>query len=546
MHRDWPRRSIDYFVLAELEKHQLAPSTEADRRTLARRASFDVTGLPSSGEEIERFIADLSGDAYERFVERLLASPRYGERWARHWLDVARYADTKGYVFTQDRRYPNAYRYRDWVVGALNDDMPYDRFLVDQIAADRLTQPSDRGRLAAMGFLTVGRRFLNNPHDIIDDRLDVLMRGTMALTVTCARCHDHKYDPIPTRDYYSLYGVLASTVEPAEPSDVMTLADAATPVVPHVFVRGNPGNPGDAVPRQFLSLLAGENRQPFNSGSGRLELARAIASPDNPLTARVIVNRVWQHYFDAPLVRTPSDFGLRSEPPSHPDLLDHLARSLISSGWSLKSLHRTILNSAAYRQASLQRAEGQAVDPENRLLWRMNRKRLDFESLRDALLAASGQLDGTLGGPAVEITTTPWTTRRTLYGLIDRQNLPSLFRTFDFASPDAHSPLRHSTTVPQQALYMMNSPFVADQTRHLAARVRQVSSDNRAGIEQLYRLAFSRLPSDQELALGLEFLAAEQTDAQAGAAQATGDSALSGWERYVQVVLLSNEFIYVD
>ena len=292
-----------------------------------------------------------------------------------------------------------------------------------------------------MGFLTVGRRFLGNPHDIIDDRFDVLTRGTMALTVTCARCHDHKYDPIPTKDYYSLYGVLASSVEPEQPADVMTLADAERPVVPHVFVRGNPGNPGASVPRQFLSVLAGENRQPFGAGSGRLELARAIASRDNPLTARVIVNRVWLHYFENPLVRTPSDFGLRSEPPSHPELLDYLAASLVEHDWSLKELHRLILRSATYQQASVDRPEvpGQSIRRTG-YLWRMNRKRLDFEALRDALLAAAGNWICSLAGPAVELTKAPWSRRRTMYGLIDRQNLPNLFRTFDFASPDTHSP----------------------------------------------------------------------------------------------------------
>ena len=394
-----------------------------------------MTGLPPTAAEVEWFVNDPAPDAFERVVERLLASPRYGERRARHWLDVARYADTKGYLFTQDRGYPNAYRYRDWVVRALNDDLPYDQFLVQQIAADRLPIGADRGPLAALGFLTVGRRFLGNPHDIIDDRIDVLMRGTMALTVTCVRCHDHKYDPIPTSDYYSLYGVLASTIEPAEPADLMTLADAEQPVEPHVFVRGNPGNVGEAVPRQFLSLVAGEHRRPFGSGSGRLELARAIVDPCNPLTARVIVNRVWLYYFGEGLVRTPSDFGIRSEAPSHAALLDYLASSLVASGWSLKDLQRTILRSAAYQQASLERADCRGVDPENRLVWRMNRKRLDFEGIRDSLLAVSDHLDGKIGGPAVELTQMPGTARRTIYGLIDRQNLPGLFARLILPAP---------------------------------------------------------------------------------------------------------------
>ncbi len=547
---DWPRSPVDFFIAAKLSSESLTPSGPADRRTLIRRASFDVTGLPPTAEEVEQFVADPDPQAFDRMVERLLASPHYGERWARHWLDVARYADTKGYLFTQDRRYPNAYRYRDWVVRALNEDLPYDQFLVDQIAADRLPSAGDKRPLAAMGFLTVGRRFLGNPHDIIDDRLDVLVRGTMALTITCARCHDHKFDPIPTKDYYSLYGVLASSIEPNEPADLMTLADAEQPVAPHVFVRGNAGNPGDAVPRQFLSAIAGGNRQPFGPGSGRLDLARAIASPDNPLTARVIVNRVWLNYFEHGLVRTPSDFGLRSQPPSHPALLDYLAASLIEHDWSLKDLHRMILKSATYQQASLDRPECRQADSENRWLWRMPRKRLDFEALRDALLAVSGQWDRTLGGPAVELTTAPWSTRRTIYGLIDRQNLPNLFRTFDFASPDTHSPQRFTTTVPQQALYLMNSPFLRDQVLHLAARGELAAVVvPRGRIEQLYRIVYGRLPSEQELRLGLAFLADEEALAPAAAGAGSPPAAepmLNAWQRYVQVVLLSNEFVFVD
>ncbi len=281
-----------------------------------------------------------------------MASPHYGERWARHWLDYSRYADTKGYVFTEDRKYPFAYKYRDWVVRALNEDLPYDEFLIRQIAADRLPTASDPGTLAALGFLVLGRRFLNVKPDIIDDRLDVLCRTTLGLTVTCARCHDHKFDPISTKDYYALYGVLDSTIEPKEPADVMALADGPEPHNVRVFIRGNPGNQGDEAPRRFLSCLAGPDSPPFSQGSGRLELAQAIANRDNPLTARVLVNRVWLQYFGTGLVRTPSDFGLRSEPPTHPELLDFLSRQLMDNGWSLKHLHRLIVLSGTYRQAS--------------------------------------------------------------------------------------------------------------------------------------------------------------------------------------------------
>lgn len=545
----WPTSPVDYFILARLEAAGLAPSPAADVRTIYRRASFDVTGLPPKVAEVNRLA---SGEiSLDRALEQLLASPHYGERWGRHWLDVARYADSKGYLFTEDRNYPNAYKYRDWVVRALNQDMPYDEFLVRQIAGDRLPVDTSENSLAAMGFLTVGRRFLNNRHDIIDDRIDVLTRGTMGLTVTCARCHDHKYDPIPTKDYYSLYGVLASSEEPKD-SDVMSLAEAEQPVTPVVFVRGNPANRGDEVPRQFLSIVAGESRQPFQQGSGRLEMAQAIVDPANPLTARVIVNRIWMYYFEQPLVDTPSDFGLRSEAPTHPELLDYLAATLVENNWSLKRIHQLILTSAAYQQASVNRPDAAKVDPENRLVWRMNRKRLDFESLRDALLSASGQLDATVGGPAVELLKDPWPTRRTIYGRIDRQNLPNLFRTFDFASPDTHSPRRYTTTVPQQALFLLNSPFVRDQARHLAARSEfSDASAPEAKVERLYEVALARKPTAEELQLGASFLAGEAAsqpaaDAPAEATENPAAGHPTAWERYVQVVLLSNEFVFVD
>ncbi len=714
---------VDAFLLARLEREGLAFSPPADRRTLIRRLSFDLTGLPPAPEEVEAFVADEAPDAYERLVDRLLASPRYGERWGRHWLDVARYADTKGYVFQEERTYPFAYTYRDYVVAAFNEDKPYDRFLVEQIAADRLPDAKP-GELAASGFLTVGRRFLNVQEDIIDDRIDVVTRGLMGLTVACARCHDHKFDPIPTEDYYSLYGVFASSVEPPDlpvigepsgpeaaayanerdarkaevvkylegrradlqaelrskaaayltaafdlgfdprspkldetaraaslrpglvrwmagkwkaqvdggppqdpffapwqafaslpaegfgpeasaaasrlapaapegaaagpgtpqgpdvarviagtppdsmrevarrygdllaqaakpetpadpavqsarrvlesqdgpfviapgevrrlmdraerdqfkalerkvveldvthpgaPPRAMVMNDRPQPVEPRVFIRGNPGRPGEAVPRRFLKVLSDPERAPFADGSGRLDLARAVANPDNPLTARVMVNRVWMHHFGEGLVRTPGDFGLRGEPPSHPELLDYLAARFVEGGWSVKSLHRLILTSNAYRQASDTRPESAERDPQNALLSRQARRRLDFEAMRDSLLAAAGRLDGRMGGRPVSITAEPSPTRRTLYGFIDRQNLDGLFRTFDFASPDASAPRRSETTVPQQALFLMNSPFAAEQARHLASRLDAIPADRpEARVRHLYRLLFGR------------------------------------------------------
>jgi mono/diheme cytochrome c family protein len=601
----WVRTPVDAFVLARLEAKGLAPASEADRHVLVRRLYLDLHGLPPTPEEVQAFLADRSPDAYEKLVGHLLASSRYGERWARHWLDVARYADTRGYVFTDERRYPFSYTYRDYVIRAFNEDLPYDQFLLQQLAADQLPLGKDTRPLAAMGFLTLGRRFLNNIHDIIDDRMDVTMRGLQGLTVACARCHDHKFDPIPTRDYYSLYGVFASSVEPRElpaismpeptpelaafekelakrkaavekfrtehkkelaqrnrkfrdqlrglqkqvdqwqatapaaPPRAMVLQDAAAPMDSYVFLRGNPNNHGPSVPRQLPEVLAGDKPQPFQKGSGRLELARAIASKDNPLTARVLVNRLWLHHFGAGLVRTPSDFGLRGEPSTHPELLDWLAATFMREGWSIKKMHRVILLSSTYRQASDHPGLA-ATDPDNRLLGRMSRQRLDFESLRDTLLTVAGHLDTRMGGRAVDLTTAPFTTRRSVYGFIDRQNLPGLFRTFDFASPDASTPQRYTTTVPQQALFLMNSPFVVEQARRFAARPDVVKQpDDAERIQRMHWIAFGRPAEPDEVALGLRFV-------QATGGKGGGGARLTPWEQYAQVLLLSNELAFMD
>jgi hypothetical protein len=574
---DWPHNEVDRFVLARLEERGLSPAPDADRATLIRRLSISLIGLPPTFSEVQTFANDRSPQALEKLVDRLLASPHFGERWARHWLDVARYADTKGYVFQEDRNYPEAYTYRDWVIRAFNDDMPYDRFLTAQIAGDQMpaaektppktsakTPPNDPP-LAAMGFLTLGRRFINNLPDIIDDRIDVVTRGTMALTVGCARCHDHKYDPIPTRDYYSLYGVFASSVEPGNAPSRLRMVDAPQPHNARVFVRGDPNHPGEEVPRQFLQLLAGPGRKPFQRGSGRLELAQAIANRDNPLTARVFVNRVWINLIGAGLVRTPSDFGNRCEPPTHPELLDYLALEFVDQGWSVKKLIRRIVLSRTYRQQSDDRAECSRVDPENLLLWRMNRRRLDFEALRDAMLAVSGKLDGTVGGPSVSLTTTPFTNRRTLYAFIDRQNLPGLFRTFDFASPDTHSPQRFNTTVPQQALFLMNNPFVLEQADALVRRPELGGDDKPEGrIAALYRLVYAREPTAAEIKLGVAFVTqggptkriAEKGNSgkgnsgkgktAKGGPEKAPDRQLSRWENYAHVLMLANEFAFVD
>jgi hypothetical protein len=616
---------IDRFLLAKLEERGLIFSPPADKRTLIRRAYFDLIGLPPTYVEVEAFVADQSPNAYEKLIDKILASPLYGERWGRHWLDLARYSDSKGYVFTEERKYPFAYTYRDYVIRSFNEDKPYDRFVVEQIAADKLPQGEDKSPLAALGFLTLGRRFSNNVHDIIDDRIDVVTRGLMGLTVSCARCHDHKYDPVPIADYYSLYGVFASTVEPKDlpligkvkrskehdefvaelakrekaladfrskriaaktaalgglagpgaavvrrperllnradrnesnklqkeidqlkanspvaPPRAMAVADAPQPTEPVVFLRGNPNNRGPTTPRQMPAVIAGPNRKPFTDGSGRLELANAIVTSDNPLTARVFVNRVWMHHFGSPLVRTPSDFGTRSEPPTHPELLDWLATRFVEDGWSVKRLHKRMMLSAAYQQSGDAQLELIQADPENRLLGRASRKRADFEYLRDGILAVSGKLDRTLYGRSVDLFARPYTTRRSVYAFVDRQNLPGTLRAFDFPSPDLHSPQRPVTTVPQQALFLMNSPFVAEQAKAVTAR-REVAwaftADERA--KRIYRVVLGRDPSADEAKLANEFVTtARKSKSTAGQ--------LGPWELFAQVLLLSNEFAFVD
>lgn len=610
----WVRNPIDAFVLAKLEAKKLSPAAPADRRTLLRRVTYDLIGLPPTIGETEAFLADKSPGAYGKVVDRLLASPHYGERWARHWLDVARYADTKGYVFEEDRNYPNAYTYRQWVIDAFNRDLPYDQFIIQQLAADRLPEVQngdDKTPLAALGFLTLGRRFLNQQPDIIDDRIDVTMRGFEGFTVECARCHDHKFDPIPTQDYYSLYSIFASSVEtsspisekairepwekynhelesaesakrtlieaqvkrlrnvakspqddlgedvkktlmafreeaapdtgqlaklapafePAErerlsglesqiaglkksppptPELAMAMMDAPHPHDGFVFKRGNPNVHGDPAPRRFLLALSkpGVEREHWTEDSGRLELAKAIASKDNPLTARVFVNRVWQDHFGAGIVRTPSDFGHQGEKPTHPELLDYLATRFMNDGWSIKKLQRLIVTSATYRESSEIPPQAATLDPENRLLSHMSRRRLDMEQMRDSIMDVAGRLDlSKIGGKSVDLWSKPFTDRRAVYGFVERQNLPGTFRTFDFATPDTTSARRFITTVPQQALFFMNSPLCVEDAEALAARPEvTTAADDAQRIRRLYLLVYQRLPDADELAAGLFYL----------------------------------------
>ncbi len=563
----WAKGAIDQFLLAGMEAKGLKPSAPADRQTLLRRLTFDLIGLPPTPEEIEAFVKDSAPDALTRVVDRLLASPHYGERWARHWLDVARYGEDQAHTF-QARLYPNGYRYRDWLIRAFNDDMPYDRFVKEQIAADLLPSHVDKENLAALGFFSLGPVYYGDPKklDQYDDRIDTLCRGFLGLTVACARCHDHKFDPISTRDYYSLAGIIASTdyaeiplvsdeeVEKAKKAQTAAEKKKKAPlkipmvhavkdgkaVTMRVHVRGNPATLGEEAPRRFLAILGGEAKPFPATGSGRLELAEAIASKDNPLTARVIVNRIWQAHFGKGLVRTASNFGNLGERPAHPELLDHLASRFIAEGWSIKKLHRTIVLSAAYQQASTIEPRGQEIDPENRLLWRQGRHRLEVESWRDSMLAVSGKLDPTIGGPSQDLFAAD-NKRRTLYGKVSRHELNSLLRLFDFPDPNLTTGERTVTTVPLQQLFVLNSDFMVNNARALATRLTaDPKQDDATRVRHAFLLLYGRAATDRELQLGLTFLRGPAAPA------GTPQVALSRWERYAQVLLAANEFLYVD
>ena len=583
----WAAQPIDAFVLAKLDANGMKPNPPADPRTLIRRATLDLIGLPPTPREVDAFLRDTSPDAFANVVDRLLQSPQYGERWGRYWLDLSRYADTKGDVKRQqeDPHYPNAWTYRDYVIRAFNEDKPYDRFIFEQIAGDKLLAPNatDRSVQAALGFLTLGDHFNGQQHDIINDRIDVVARGFLGLTVTCARCHDHKFDPIPTQDYYSLHGIFASSFEPKElpvlrpperdagysnyvaqyvktkgdaetvlekfqqmrrtngknvdpqqrreliregvevraefaklemthasaPPRAQVLEDSARPKDSPVFIRGEADNRGQIVPRRFLECISGQARKNFTLGSGRSELAAAIASKANPLTSRVMVNRLWQHHFGEGLVTTPDDFGAMSSGPSHPELLDWLAAEFMAKGWSIKQMHREIMRSNTYQQSSANNPRYAATDPANRLLWRANVRRLDFEALRDSVLAIGGKIDLTMGGRPIDLGKEPYPTRRTVYGYIDRNNVSEILYQFDFPNPNTATGKRYETIVPQQALFMMNSPLVVEAARALVQRsdFTALTGDS-ARVKLLYDLIYQRVPSDVEIKLGQQFLAA--------------------------------------
>ncbi|MBK5292354.1 MAG: PSD1 domain-containing protein [Acidobacteriia bacterium] len=727
----WAKTPVDQFILAQLEARKLAPVEAADRRTWIRRASYDLTGLPPTPEETEAFAKDRSGDARAKVVDRLLASPAYGERWGRYWLDIARYADDR-LNSTQDEAQPNVWRYRDWVIQAFNEDMPYNQFVKAQIAGDQM-EPKER-YMPGLGF------FANSPN-FQEDRVDALTRGFLGLTVACAQCHDHKFDPIPTRDYYSLLGVFESTKthqfplaspdvvaryeqrkkmaddqekkvkdyeqeqarqlagilaghsarylravrlqrkagaageageavkaigsavfdldeetlarwekylaldshehpflngwrEPSFDDDafqskllqvverkreidrenmirlggkddgntvrvievlsllpddyflwrdivsgerhpkfdsgllyykekqidrflapfwkqhleslrsalelrkkeipemypfLMVVKDVDKPKNIRVYLKGDRQNPGEEAPRQFLSVLCKDEPKPFTKGSGRLELAEAIADKDNPMTARVMANRVWMYHFGRAIAGTPGNFGRLGEAPSHPELLDYLAARLMEQGWSIKALHREIMLSGVYGLGSRTREPNQTTDADNRFYWRANRRRLDVEPMRDTLLLLSGDLDRVAGGEAKPLSDDK-NLRRTVYGFVSRRQLDGTLSLFDFPNPMSTSDGRIPTATPLQQLYFMNSRFMQARAASLAKRMLDAAPDERGRIRAAYRALFQREPLEQEIRLGLQYLASEK----------------EAWPRYAQALLSANELVFVD
>ncbi|MGV3486460.1 MAG: PSD1 and planctomycete cytochrome C domain-containing protein [Planctomycetaceae bacterium] len=802
---------IDRFVIAALEKNGLTLAPRLDRRQLIRRASYDLIGLPPSPAEVQAFVNDAAFDqeAFAKVIDRLLQSPRYGERWGRHWLDIARYADTHGGSAIGFTRFPFSYTYRDYVIRAFNEDLPYDTFVLQQLAADQLELPANDPALAALGFLTVGMQF-RSVHDLIDDQIDVVTRGLMGVTVACARCHDHKFDEIPTTDYYALYATLASsnspddlpvlgdpsptealrgyqrqleqrqtiyrdmardqtdvmrarlrsqvglyltelakgvpeqdvsaaflsyrtddvrpvvlnrwriylnalteqdpvffawvrlrdtpadqfrtaceqlvqtlkaengdparwkdaqnmsveapkwnprvlsTLEEAKPSSLielagaygklfsdvhlgwlkalqeasleampaaeiitdedprhveinsaihqqlrrhlyedgtptavpdeeavrllnrtvsdklsgkrgtihdlhlnspgsppraMVLAESKTPPEYRVFLRGNPLSRGEPVEARFLTAVAPYGTTPFVNGQRRRSLAEAIIDPQNPLTRRVIVNWIWRHHFGLGLVRTPDDLGTRGTPPTHPQLLDYLATVFAEDDWSIKKMHRRIMLSDVYQQASVEDSDARRRDAENRLLWRMPRKRLDVESMRDAMLAVSGELDTTtLGGRPFELETDPVVPRRTVYAFINRDIISSLSSTFDGADPTSCTVKRPDTTVPQQTLYALNSSFIQDRAAAVAKLAIDAAATDGERVEWLYQRIYLRSPDQEERELAITFVTRPQPDSEAAAAQSRTVDGVDAarWAQLAHAMLASNEFVFLD
>ncbi len=530
---------IDNFIGARLAGARLSPAPPASKRTLIRRAYADLWGLPPAPEDVESFVSSADPQTYAKLIDALLSSPRYGERWGRHWLDLARYADSGGFEGDKDR--PAMWRYRDWVIAAFNSDLPYDRFLRMQIAGDEL-RPSDPAALVATGFLACGPQDIveNNPRtraNEIDDLVSTTSAAILGLTVGCARCHDHKYDPIPTNDYYRLAAVFAPTERreidlPGGKAQIVT--DKSRAFGPSfVLRRGDAYQPAEEIKPGFLSALPGGDLAlpgappEAHTTRRRVQLGQWLTSEKNPLTARVMVNRIWQHHFGRGLVNTPSNFGLNGELPSHPELLDWLAGKFIESGWSIKKMHRLMLLSRAFQQDSAIRPEALRADPQNRLLWRMPVRRLEGEAVRDSILSVAGSLNLEVGGPAVyppvdpslradtfqgfnwpdKTVDDPSTWRRSVYVKVKRSLLLPQLEVFDCPEITYSVEKRNVTTTPLQALTLLNDPLILHQASLFAARLeKERPHDPWAQIDRGYWLCLGRSPTDTERKLSLSFL----------------------------------------
>jgi hypothetical protein len=639
----WAANDLDRFILARLEKENLKPAADAAKRVLIRRATFDLIGLPPTPEEIDAFLNDKSRDAFGKVVDRLLASPHYGERWGRYWLDVVRYADTAG--DNSDFPIPQMYRYRDWVIRAFNRDLPYDQFVREQLAGDLLpgaTTADTHERLIATGYIANARRFGSRVDDYpqhltIEDTIDNLGRAFLGLTINCARCHDHKFDPITAADYYALYGIFHSTrypwpgieleqkqrdlvplVEPGKlaeadaarkthdaekrrlekaaqklkdqlkeiPADgrkaheekikeaeqavkefvkkglpfelAYAVAEAKKAENVALQIKGDPAKPGDVVPRRFLTVLGAQALPPNEASSGRHQLAEWIVDRNNPLAARVMVNRIWLHHFGKGLVPTPNDFGKQGKPPTHPGLLDWLASQFVESGWSVKAMHRLIMLSHTYQLASTRSDDAIARDANNELLGSFPRRRLDAESIRDTLLVLGGNLDTTPSGPHPFPPQTEWkftqhnpfkavyeSKRRSVYLMTQRIQRHPYLAIFDGADPATSTPVRTTSTTPLQALFLLNDKFVHEQSKEFAARIASVAKDDSARLNFAYRAALGRRAEKEELAQCRKFLAdARQRLADSGTSPA--DLETESWRAMVRALLRLNEFVYID
>jgi hypothetical protein len=626
----WPLTSVDRFVLARLEAEGLTPNRPPDRRTLIRRLTFDLIGLPPTPEEIHDFLSDERPDALERLIDRLLASPHYGERWGRHWLDVVRYADTAG----DGADYPvrEAHKYRNYVINAFNADKPYDELVREQIAGDILARrgPPEKyaERVIATGYLAIGKRFgydvtTDFVHLDYADVIDTVGRSLLGLSLGCARCHDHKFDPVNRADYYALYGILQSSkwsfpggeehkrpenLLPLVPSEEAARREKAraaelapldaeearlkkepapkqaalaeitrkrqeiasreiyevtygvaegTPANARIHQRGEPDNLGSEVPRRFLEVL-GSDAVPLGTGSGRLKLAEWITRPTNPLTARVFVNRVWAWHFGRGLIATPSDFGTRGEPPSHPELLDHLATYFVRSGWSVKALHRLLLRSRVYQLAADDNARNFQADPNNRLLWRRPRQPLDAECVRDALLAISGRLDRSMpaGHPFPPVATWGFTihspfyavydsNHRSVYLMVQRSRRHPYLALFDAADPNISTAERLPTTTPTQALFLMNSPFVHEQADGLAHRLLTAGGDDASRVRLAFEITSSLLLTDAEVNELITFVGRYRAKMM-GAGGNKDSATVAAWAALARVLMTNNAFLFVD